>query len=111
MSRDLPRAILGRTNLEITRFGIGGTTSVLRDGRWIQGRVRLTRWLRPSRGLKPPSTQSPATTTATPRAGPRRPRPEPGLGRPYFRPATWISCLASAQGVVGLNGATYPTAP
>lgn len=32
MSRDLPRAILGRTNLEITRFGIGGTYCETVDG-------------------------------------------------------------------------------
>ena len=32
MSRDLPRTILGRTNLEITRFGIGGTYCETVDG-------------------------------------------------------------------------------
>ena len=32
MSRDLPRTILGRTNLEVTRFGIGGTYCETVDG-------------------------------------------------------------------------------
>ena len=32
MSRDLPRTILGRTNLEVTRFGIGGTYCESADG-------------------------------------------------------------------------------
>ena len=32
MSRDLPRTILGRTNLEVTRFGIGGTYCESVDG-------------------------------------------------------------------------------
>ena len=32
MSRDIPRAILGRTNLEVTRFGIGGTYCETVDG-------------------------------------------------------------------------------
>ena len=32
MSRDFPRAILGRTNLEVTRFGIGGTYCETVDG-------------------------------------------------------------------------------
>ena len=32
MRRDLPRTILGRTNLEVTRFGIGGTYCETVDG-------------------------------------------------------------------------------
>lgn len=32
MSHDLPRTILGRTNLEVTRFGIGGTYCESADG-------------------------------------------------------------------------------
>ena len=32
MSRDLPRTILGRTSLEVTRFGIGGTYCETVDG-------------------------------------------------------------------------------